>query len=301
MVKSKQLFSASAIMVCLLLATSHAEAGLMRADVPDSAYLAYAQDPAYQASGWFGRYDANGDLSSFASGVAIAGRWVVTAGHVVDDLIYSGFRFGVGSNALTDPGNSWAVSEVFLYPGYEGGWGGTKDDIALCLLESPIQGIVPTERFYGTDQIGTHVSIVGHGAPATPITGVLPDDGNERGGENFISRIGSSNIGVSNKYLIIDFSPVSSPWETLPLEITGTSGDSGGGWYNDLGELVALSNFEWANSSLTGGIRISQYNDWIDTTIAQNTTVPEPSSLMILTSLLGTLAASRKLRKLVVS
>jgi hypothetical protein len=72
-------------------------------------------------------------------------------------------------------------------------------------------------------------------------------------------------MGIGNNYLVADFGP---DWFTpsLPLEGLVSPGDSGGGWFNDDGQLVALSNTN--QYDLNVGIRVSQYNTWINQTMS---------------------------------
>jgi hypothetical protein len=62
----------------------------------------------------------------------------------------------------------------------------------------------------------------------------------------------------------------------------GTPGDSGGGWFIDVNgemQLAAVTSFylgDFSYVGATGALRVSLYNDWIDSY------VPEPTSLLLL-------------------
>ena len=150
------------------------------------------------------------------------------------------------------------------------------------------------ERIQSLDLVGEHVWMAGYGQPGTWAGGLLTGDGQERVGENSVDYLGWSEYGVGDNYLVADFAP---RWLTteLPFEVMGTSGDSGGMWINDSGEVVAISNFN--RVGFTGGIRVSQYSDWINNTTSS---VPEPSTLVIFATgslaLLPRLLRRRKFR-----
>jgi len=242
---------------------------MMRDDVPSSVYEAYAQDPMFEPVGWFGTYDLTGTLVTKGSAVLIDPHWVLLTGHQLYEHSYSELRFGLGPNILTDPGETRTVATTIIYPDYAGGWGGSLNDIALGYIEDPILDVTPADRFRGTDEAGTHVSIVGYGRPGTATAGLGDYDGEKRGGENIVDSIGDGVYGFGTNYYLAEFGPlVLFPSPSLPLEFGVTPGDSGGGWFNDSGELVALSAFQYADYAYSGGIRITQYNSWIDETIA---------------------------------
>jgi hypothetical protein len=278
----RQFSCRSALVLSLIsFSVTAAQAGMMLDGAPSSQYEAYTLNPLYQASGWFGLLDSSGNLAHEGSAVLVSPSWVLFAGHEIAGMEYSSLQFGLGSNVFTNPAQTRSVVATYLYPGYTGGVGGSADDLALGLLSSPIQDVTPATRFRGTDQVGTHVSIVGFGTPGTPSTGMAIYDGTERGGENVVDRIGWSTVVIGSNYVLADFGPL---WFTpsLPLEFGGTAGDSGGGWFDDQGRLMAVSCFEWGSSAYTGGIRLSLYNDWIDTTIGA--AVPEPATWIIFAS-----------------
>ncbi len=289
------------LMRCLLAtgilaaAICPAQAGLMRDGVSDDLYRAYGQSAAYESVGWLGRYDADGNFLAGGSGVLIDPYWVLLSGHQLTDQSYSSLAFGTGSNLFSNPGTTSAISATYIYPGYTGGWGGSRNDIALACLVDPIWDVAPAERFYGSDQVGTHVSMVGYGTPSYLSTGDLDYDGEKRGGENQISYIGRVNFGIGTNYFLTTFSPHLDSRNTLPMEFGSTPGDSGGGLFNNEGQLIGLMNFGYGNqNAYTGGIRVSLYNEWIDETLASSQ-VPEPSSFILF---LGTLAFLPILRRL---
>jgi hypothetical protein len=261
-----------------------AQAGMMLDGVPSSSYEAYALNPLYHASGWLTAADSSGTLVSWGSAVLIDPHWILMSGHQLYGKTYSTVQFGLGSNILTSPGETRSVTATYWYPDYAGGVGGSTNDIALGYLVDPILDVLPAARFTGAVGVGTHVSIIGYGMPGTPSTGVGLLDGVERGGENLVDKIGWSVWGIGTNYALADFGPF---WftDSLPFEFGATPGDSGGGWYDDQGELVGVSGFGWGppgQPTFSGAIRVSLYNSWIDQTIGS--TVPEPATWIVFAS-----------------
>ena len=141
----------------------------------------------------------------------------------------------------------------------------------------------PATLFTGAVGVATHVSIIGYGAPGTPSGGVGELDGTRLGGENGVDSIGDDIFGTGTNYVLADFGPLRAvPTPSLPLEFGLTGGGSGGGWYDDQGQLIALSCFEYAHNKYSGAIMVSSYNDWIDQTIGAS--VPEPATWVIFVS-----------------
>ncbi len=278
---SKSFYSKAALFVALFLTISPAHAALIQSLDLDAAHQAYAQQAQYDSVGYLGLIDADGGLSRGGSLVVIDEHWLLLSGHQLADYAYTSLIAGFGHSLATETGPQYSINATYFYPGYVGGAGGNRDDIALAYVEESITGISPATRYYGTDEVGAHMSLVGYGTLATPSTGLLPYDWTKRGGENVVDSIGGTRH-VGTNYLVTRFSPLASPWDTLPYEYCATPGDSGGGWFLDSGDLIALSSYGWSDNAGNGGIRISDYNEWIDETMASNNpSVPEPSSLVL--------------------
>ena len=110
--------------VGLLLCLPRLEAGVRRADVPDTSFLALAASSLHSSVGKL-TYSV-GSNSYLASGVLISPDWVLTAGHVVGGNNYQGggindltFSLNSGSGIL-----SFAASEWHTHPG----WSYTQGD-----------------------------------------------------------------------------------------------------------------------------------------------------------------------------
>ena len=83
--------------------------------------------------------------------------------------------------------------------------------------------------------------------------------------------------------MLADFGPA---WgtSTLPLEMQGSNGDSGGGWFADMGnnmQLIGLTAFGRGDNDNTGVIRPAVYKEWINQYVPSAST-PEPSSVVLL-------------------
>jgi hypothetical protein len=259
--------------------------GIMRDDVPSSSYEAFAADPRVQSVGWVSEF-TSGVYYVAGSGVLIDPSWVLTAGHVIlgtDNNGFAGMRFRLGSSVYGTPTASVVADAWFPYPGYLSTMTtGTGSDIGLIHLSSPITSITAAERFRGTDQRYTQMYMSGYGDPGTSATGPLAFDGIKRAGTNIAEDLGFGS--VESQYWLSNFAyPGGS--DLQPLEWGTAPGDSGCGWFADIdgrSQLVGVNDFMWRNygaGGYSGAIRVSLYNDWIDTTMAS---VPEPGSIGIL-------------------
>lgn len=245
-----------------------------------------ALDPMFDSVGYVSSFD---DLGEFfrGSGVLIDPHWVLTAGH---NLIKQGtgitpqdaVGFSLNQSWFDVPTNVIMSDAFYVFPGYTADASpGTNTDIGLMHLVDPIFDVLPAERFRGTDEPGKHVYAAGYGDP-----GVWPNigdfDGLKRAGENVVDCFGCL-AAVDAQYMLADFGP---DWFTpvLPMEWQSSPGDSGGAWLAELDgrmQLVGINTFTRGNNNLSGAIRVSLYNDWIDETMALHTEVPEPSTFVM--------------------
>ncbi|MGY0798540.1 S1 family peptidase [Lysobacter sp. A286] len=263
----------------LLLASFGADAVVIRDDVPDLQYRMAASE-----------FPALADLPGEGHGVLIAPEWIITAAHAVS------WQHSV--DVVVVGGTPRAVSRVVIHPGYKkapqamidaamksGDWAGffdfivSSDDIALIQLAEAVRDVTPA-RIYNGSALGQVVRIMGRGATGTgskghPLHG--PNRTDLRHGYNEVSISDGRWIGYT----------FDKPPNALPLEATTGSGDSGGPI------LVAVDN-EWHVAGITAwkraevngtelcpgrygetsyGVRLGNYADWIETTMAKGSAV----------------------------
>jgi len=143
--------------------------------VPDASSSAYTIQPG---TGYDG-------VVRVSTGTLLPrGRHVLTAAHVVEDVVLAGLRVFLSLPGLAP---SLPATAVTLHPAYEAA--GANNDLAIIRLSDPAP--VGAERFdiyRGSDEVGREVTLVGYGAPATGATGL--SSGSEtptrRGGTNRI-------------------------------------------------------------------------------------------------------------------
>lgn len=268
-----------------------APAAIMHDSVPSSEYEARAA--LFPSAGFINRLDG-GLFEPGGSGVLIdagddSGLWVLTAGHVIlrsGINPYDGFQFGFGSDQLGNPGRLYTADGWYPHPDYSDNdpWGLTPD-LGLLHLSERVLDIEPALRFRGTDQAGTLLTRVGHGTPGTASGGLGVYDGIERGANNVGYRFGLVGGLVSTDYWMTRFTPFGELYYQ-ELGAMGSPGDSGGANFSFIGgdmQLVGITSFvrgDYGYYGLTGSLRVSLYNNWIDDVIANH--APEPSSLILL-------------------
>jgi secreted trypsin-like serine protease len=114
----------------------------------------------------------------FCGGALIAGEWVLTAAHCVDDASASGLAVAVGRTVLSsNQGQRRPVSEVHVHPQF-GEPTGLAHDAALLRLATPITTVAPIRLAVAADDgfeaAGTPLTVIGwgntntHGQPNYP-------------------------------------------------------------------------------------------------------------------------------------
>ena len=128
---------------------------IIRHDVDDALYV---QDGnAYPAV--FEVFDRRGGVATL-----IAPQWALTVAHVAQS-IPQGHR-------VTIAGESYAVAQVILHPG----WETALVDISLVRLDRPVEGVNPIAPYEGDDEAGQVVTFVGRGDTGTGLTGPVSQD-----------------------------------------------------------------------------------------------------------------------------
>lgn len=297
------------LLVCMtfIASTNVLRGAIMRDDVPSSEYEAFFANPRFQSVGWLAGTNANGTNIS-GSGVLIAPDWVLTAAHVIDNPfvgMFDSMRFSLSNSIYTEPPNYSFSDALFVFPGWKNdGTVGNDVDLGLIHLTTPIKSVTPAVRFTGTDQRGTLMFNAGFGTQGTGSGGLGTFDGKGRAGSVIADEFASdppSSFGGEQYWTAQMMFPNFPGFQ--PMEWQTSPGDSGGGWYADvLGngsyQLVAINSFSkggFRYGGLSGGVRVSLYNDWIDDTMRSFST-PEPGAFALVLTAMMIVGATRRFR-----
>ncbi|HWP39860.1 MAG TPA: trypsin-like serine protease, partial [Tepidisphaeraceae bacterium] len=272
-------FGPAALLSSPAVFISPALAGTIRHDRSDSSYTALGNDAKYQAVGAF--------PTEPATGVLIAPKWVLAAGHSIADG--GDFQFNIGGTTSSN-GQTYTAAQAFVEPSYTGDIS-AGNDLALVRLNTAVAGIVPASRFFDANEVGMIGTTVGYGMSGTGLTGQSTPFGTKRGVQNTIDALGTL-VGWNNRIALSDFDDPSnadglnSMGSTTPQNLEGLAalGDSGSGTYvevNGRWYLAGITSFVAAfdppagdgtgNSSYSdamGWTRVSRFNAWIDDQIA---------------------------------
>lgn len=287
-------------------------AGIMLVGEPEASYVAYSNQP---------QFDAMGSFNGGTSGTLIAPNWVLTAGHVG----------GVTGFQVRGNGTVYGVAEIIQHPTFIANGGNINFgfDLQLVRLDSNVTGVTPAQIYRGSSEAGSTVSITGFGVGGVGSTGVsLPAA--QRAGTNVIDAVVSfanapGKTGAQNAMLIADFDSGSSSFNTLSglgssstptaLEYHLAGFDSGGGvfifengqWYlagvNSGVESqrqffnsqdTAFSNELFGYGAISYITRVSSFTGFIDSNI---TAVPEPTSLALVGLVAFALVGQKMLRR----
>jgi hypothetical protein len=281
-----------------MLLTSVAQSGTIRHndldgipgnDPDEFLYVAYGNN--YPSVGGF-HANAAGTTTPgfFGSGTLLDATHVLTAAHVADDLPPTGLNFRIG-------GKDYRTSTVTPHPQYADTNTGSYADLAVVELTTPVINVAPAVMYAGALEVGQNVDLIGCGLGGTGSIGYQERTSAKRGGQNVIDGLGEdTTFGVifpttfPDKTLLYDFdkpggwlNPMGS--DTLrPLEYHLAPGDSGGGWFIDVGgekKLVGVTSYgkdlgvpggvpygdgfyEGKYYEIGVGMRVSAYRTWIE-------------------------------------
>jgi uncharacterized protein (TIGR03382 family) len=228
----------------------------------------------------------------YASVTFINSEYAITSAHLVAGVLQVGgsFQVGTGSNYLSSPGSLVSVTDVLIHPSYQGTNGASdtnNPDIAILRLATPLSGI--TQAQFGTANPGDVVTSGGYGFAFFAGQPTVPRDGFRRGWNAPVVS-GVAGFGIDQWYNYSLFGGSSAPLVNGKV----LSGDSGGGVYNSLGQLVGI-NFGQSGNNLSVGY--SSYLDLAQPDVlnwVQSNTIPTPAALTLLG--LGALVGSRRRR-----
>jgi len=287
MIRVRQL---AGVCFALLIFVAPAQGAMFETAAALTASETYAGDPRFQSVGYLAGQVPAGGYEFAGSAVLISPEWVLTAGHVItrsDNSGYSDMMFSIDADILGgDPPVYYGADAWFAYPGFQGTAPlGTNHDIGLVHLATPVTEVEPAVLFTGVDQRETLVHMAGYGYPGTASTGVGDFDGLKRAGDNVASGFGGDRPSWSSfesQYWLAPFLYQDS--DLQPLEWLSTPGDSGAGWFAEIGGEMQLVGINHGVSGSYGmfsdsmAIRVSLYADWINET----TGVPEPGTFSLL-------------------
>lgn len=255
-------------------------AGVRRDDVDDSVHTDLGATSAYESVGQF--LTTTSSAGYWASGTVIASDWVLTAGHVVDDVTSMSFTVG---------GGTYSAKQWVPHPK----WNGDLNrgyDIALVQLETAVPDtLTPATLYTGKDELGATGTSVGFGMTGDGLTGATTLDGEKRAGLNVIDALYGGPAKKARIFLS-DFDNPGDPLDSsygsatpLEHEYLIAPGDSGGGVFIDLGEgpmLAGVHSFGAAfdgdvdsdYGDISGHTRVSMFSGWIDDVVSGEISKP---------------------------
>jgi secreted trypsin-like serine protease len=191
------------------------------------------------------------------SGVVIAGRFVLTAAHVVSGAQLNAVQFvlNLGATQWTSPVESIVIHPTYRFP---------YDDLAVLKLANPVPPAVPIYRmFTGAQTTGLLLTLVGYGASGNGDTGVSvgANSSVKRIGENVLDALQSTvdSSGHTSRFFLYDFDGptgngvLGGPTIGNTVETGVAVGDSGSPVFVHNGSTPQLFGITNLVSSPTGG------------------------------------------------
>lgn len=237
----------------LFFAVSPRTQAIMAGQAPDSAAARVNPNSDSTWSG-VGSVVVNG---APLSGVVIAGRFVLTAAHVVSGAQTNALQFvlNLGATQWTTPVESVVIHPTYSFP---------YDDLAVLKLANPVPPSVPIYRMYtGAQTTGLLLTLVGYGASGNGDTGVSvgANSSVKRIGENVLDALQSTvdSSGHTSRFFLYDFDgptgngALGGPTLGNTVETGVAVGDSGSPVFVHNGSAPQLFGITNLVSSPTGG------------------------------------------------
>jgi hypothetical protein len=190
-------------------------------------------------------------FEGFCTGTLVNTRFVLTAGHCIDDLADTQARFTVA-------GDVYASDRLFVHPSYRLNRLGTDraNDIAIMELSSEVTDVTPSPIYRDTPEVGQVLTLVGFGAGGTGDTGQNGDFGTKRFGTTPIDQVTATLIR----------------WEFDDNSESNTApGDSGGPAFLLVDDIYYVAGVTSGGDRADAAIgddsfdtRVDAYADWIE-------------------------------------
>jgi len=274
---------------------------IIRDDGTDAGSLALAAMPAFAGTA---RISVAGGVGS---GTLIAPGWVLTAAHVVTNS--AGSPLPLGSLTITVNGESRAVAEVVVQPGWTGGNFTAGVDLALVRLSSDVTSVAPAGLFTGPAPVSAEAALVGYGAFGFGSLGFVQPPGSLHGATNTFDALGSALFPTwSSSLILMDFdSPTTGDYNrsgttfATALEGVPATGDSGGGSFifvDGAWLLAGVHSFTFtttAGTAAPGGYGTGAADTLVSASAAWiNSVIPTPSAAIPLLAAMAFNARRRR-------
>ena len=300
-----------------LAAAMPADAIVIRADLDQSLYAAYAQQ--YPAVG-----QVRTNAGDIVSGTLVAPRFVLGAAHTVPgrtNFVVGGNTYQI-VNSYVNPDWNRLNPGVIDSEDYEAG-----GDLAVFELDRAVTNVTPIPYYTGSSERGVTADLVGFGQTGNGNTGRSGGRGTKLAGTNVVDNFGGEvtssevNLDLGDFASTIMFSDFDTP-ETRPLDDDGDrspmgsiipttleaqtgGGDSGGPMIYDFGDgpvvigvasfIAAYDQTNAANSDygdIQGHTRVGQYSEFLNSVVA----IPSPTAAVGGIAMLGSLLLGRRRR-----
>ncbi len=271
-------------MVCVFWAT--VTNGIVRRDdVVDQDYIDFGAD-----------FPSVGLLKTSGGSVRGSGSLILEPGRATSEWVLTAAHVDITAPAIFEIGNtSYDVIEFIRHHEWEESTGGppatgVENDIALARLAQRVPDVNPLGWHDGDDDIsaGLHVVSVGLGLSGTGLTGEGGSAGTRRAAENTIDSIGSASPMTPPRTAFEYLFHAPGDPDARDMEGMAVLFDSGGPVVADYGDgfvIIGVHSYvrdidgqgRGTYGDYVGSTRVPLYNEWIVTTI------PEPSTLTLLT------------------